>query len=316
MKHNEFKDLIILYIYNELDEDTTATVKKHIGECTECSEEYKNLTSMFASFNEYKNSIEIDKILSESRSELRAAISYEKRRKPVLLNIREKIENIFHGNFKPALGMAFTFLFGVGLGYLVFYSQPVNGFSADSKEIDVYSELQNGMKINNMKIIQKEDNRVEFNFDATKQVKITGDLSDVKMQKLFTYSILNESNPGVRLNTINIINNKPEGSVDKDIKAALIIAATKDENPGVRQQALKVLKKYPFDESIKQAYLQILINDASSAMRIEAINAIMEADKKGIPVDDEIKSVLKAHLLQDDNNYIQIKAKKLLEKEL
>ncbi len=80
------------------------------------------------------------------------------------------------------------------------------------------------------------------------------------------------------------------------MKDAIITVVMTDENPGIRREALKLMKKIPYDEEIKQTYLFILTSDSSSGLRIEALNALIEGSKKGDRFTDRELDVIKTEL--------------------
>jgi hypothetical protein len=101
--------------------------------------------------------------------------------------------------------------------------------------------------------------------------------------------------------------------LDKEVKNALITVVMTDKNAGVRREALKLMNRTAFDESLKQAYLYVLLNDSSSALRIEALNALIEANKNGHSLDRNDLDLVVKQANQDDNNYIKLKSKTLLQ---
>jgi hypothetical protein len=109
------------------------------------------------------------------------------------------------------------------------------------------------------------------------------------------------------------MDNYKKVSLDKEIKNALITVVMTDKNAGVRREALKLLNRSTFDSAVKQAYLFVLLNDSSSALRIEALNTLINAAKSGHSLDrNDLDLVIKQASL-DDNSYIKLKSKTLLE---
>ena len=101
-------------------------------------------------------------------------------------------------------------------------------------------------------------------------------------------------------------------SVDNETKNALLTVMLTDKNPGVRLEALKVLKRLPYDEIIKQGFLTVLTSDTTSGLRIEAVNAISELIEKGLSFSQDELSLLKERLINDDNDYIKFRSATIL----
>ena len=89
----------------------------------------------------------------------------------------------------------------------------------------------------------------------------------------------------------------------------VIEALTKDENPGVRKEALTALQKFQTDDEIKAALLQVLIHDQSPGMRVEAIKS-METER--LMEDQDVVKVLKG-MQTDENEFVRINAKRLIQ---
>ena len=153
---------------------------------------------------------------------------------------------------------------------------------------------------------------VEFTFDAIKPVRVKGKLNDPDVQNVLMYSMLNEDNPGTRLNTINLISSSSQPQPDNEIKNALLSVVKFDNNQGVRWEAIKLLKKFRFDNEIKNTMLYVLQNDSSSGMRIESMNILVQANKKGNTFSRDDLLVFRHKLQQDDNNYIRYQAQTVL----
>jgi len=198
-------------------------------------------------------------------------------------------------------------LVGALIGYFVFQTPVVENIKTDSTQSDQF-------KIQNINFLDPDpsDGQVEFTFDAIKSGHIKGNINDAELQKILTYAVLNEQNPGTRLNSINVINATQTQSLDNEIKATLITVAKFDENPGVRREALKSLKEIPIDNDIKSALIYVLLNDTSSGLRIEAINTLVEAAKKGFSFSQNDLSLLREKIQVDNNNYVRFQAKNII----
>jgi hypothetical protein len=73
------------------------------------------------------------------------------------------------------------------------------------------------------------------------------------------------------------------------------------------------MKKLPYDEDVKRAFIYVLTTDTSSGLRIEAINALVDAGKKGITLDKNEIDLFKQKLQTDDNSYIRYRTKTILQ---
>ncbi|HEY7162541.1 MAG TPA: HEAT repeat domain-containing protein, partial [Acidobacteriota bacterium] len=138
---------------------------------------------------------------------------------------------------------------------------------------------------------------------------VKGNVNDERIQYLLTYALEREQNPGVRLRAVNTIGANKKASADPEIKKALISALKSDGNDGVRKEAMAVLKTYPFDSDIRNAFVYVLQRDANAALRIDAIKSLEENKIQ----DKELLTVLKEKSESDDNSYIRRRATNILQ---
>ena len=312
MNHNEYKKLIQLSLFGELNNAEQKKLMEHLNMCIECRrelEQQKNLLSIL----KVKSKDEVDdKLLSEARAQLRGALRIEKQKRKSFSKITTMFYNLIQSPYRVAFAGIALLAIGIFTGYVIFKSKPVN---SELKANNESTFTNSNIKIANISFIDSNpaDGTIEFTFDAVKRISLKGKVDDPKIQSILTYSMLNAQNPGSRLNSINAMNSEKSINFDNDVKSALITVLMKDKNPGVRREALKVLKKLPFDNQIKNAFLYVLANDSISGMRIEAINGLVSAANNGNRLNDSEIDLFKNQLRSDDNNYIKYKIKTILQ---
>ncbi|MBP9211220.1 MAG: HEAT repeat domain-containing protein, partial [Bacteroidetes bacterium] len=158
------------------------------------------------------------------------------------------------------------------------------------------------------------DCEVEFEFNAVAPVHIKGRVDDPEIQRLLTHALLNESNAGVRLSSMQLIRDQAavNRSVDPAVKQALITSLKTDANPGVRNEALRVLQQYGFDDDLRDALLHVIEHDENSGIRVAAINALELAKMDGNRLDEATVKALKEQIAKEENNYIRNRAVNLV----
>jgi hypothetical protein len=314
MNHNEFKQMIQLSLYGELPQEKQKLLLLHIESCVECRtelEQQKNFMSLITG-NKY---LEVnEELLKEARIQLRGGLRIERSKSIWFPKFSVNIIKLFSSPSKLALGTISVLIIGIVLGSILFGREKQNIIKSNTDFTDI-SLTENQMRVANLRFTDSDmsDGEVEFTFDAVKPVRLIGSVNDPKIQSILTYAMLNDQNPGSRLNSINAMDSYGNISIDKDIKDALVTVVMTDNNPGVRREAINLLDRVGYDESVKQAYLYVLLNDSSSALRIEALNALMDAAKQGhkLNQNDVDLVIQKANL--DNNNYIKLKSKTLIE---
>jgi hypothetical protein len=307
MNHNEYKELILFYLYEELDPEKKKLFEDHLKSCNDCTNELESYKNLFADISEDSKSFIDPRLLLEARLELRGAFRAQQTKVPVSTSITDYITSFI---YKPA-GLAISglsvMLIGLFIGYLIFNSPVIEKIEAGTNDTEKLS-------VQNINFIDSDpsDGQVEFTFEAVKSGRIKGNINDAEIQKILTYAVLNEQNPGTRLNSINVINANQIQKPDDEIKSTLIAVAKFDNNPGVRMEALKSLNKLPADEDIKNTLIYVLLNDTSSGIRIEAINSLVGASKSGAILNQKDLMLLRDKIQTENNSYIRFQAKNII----
>ena len=307
MEHNEYKEMIQFYIYEELDVDKQKLFEDHLNSCNDCKAELESYKKLFAEISKDSQAPVNPRLLMEARLELRGLLRAQRNQ----VSFFHKIFEAFTSLITKPTGLAFSGLsvlfIGMFIGYLVFKTPAIENIKSDPAPTDQ-------IKINNINFTDPDpsDGVVEFTFDAVKPGHFKGNISDPKLQQLLTYAVLNEQNPGTRLNSINVINATQTTGVDDELKNTLITVAKYDDNPGVRREALKSLKEIPLDNEIKSTLIYVLLNDTSAGIRIEAINTLVDAAKKGFNFSQSDLTQLRNKINVDNNDYVRLQAKNII----
>jgi hypothetical protein len=315
MAHKKYKELLILQLYNELGNEEQKELDEHLKVCDECRNEKENLRKFRKSIPETVPFAEDEDLLTESRRNLRYAIRGKRKRRSVWEIIAEFRRYSFQQKYKLALGSIATLAVGFFMGYLAFFPK-LNDNIQDLGFYTIGKSVAYGApQIRGLKFISTNESagEVEFTFEETIPMHVKGNMNEPRIQKLLANALINEQNPGVRLRTVNMVAENQKGKTDDELKRALINALKYDSNPGVRKEAILVLRQLPIDNEIKEAFLYTLTHDKNSGMRIAAINSLGEAKDFGKITDMKILNVLKEREQRDDNDYIRIRAKSLLQ---
>lgn len=316
MEHQSFKEMIQLALLDELGDNELNKLHQHLIECSECQAEYDRLKKYYDTID--RNKIEeIDELfLQDARRQFRLKLDYDISKQTIL----EKVFNLFRKNLwaykRPAYAGAFSLVLGLVLGYVLF----TPGGSARISNITDNLGLTGGSaEIANVQFVRTDSGsgEVEFSFDEVKRVTMKGKLNDPAVQKILATALVNEKNPGTRIQTVNVLANQTVGNnkANPKVKSALITAIKFDGNPGVRMEALKALLNLPYDDDINESLLYALEHDKNSGLRIAAINGLASAKQNGKTIGQEGMKVLNQKMKNDDNEYVRIRAASLLKEE-
>ncbi|MBI1807748.1 MAG: HEAT repeat domain-containing protein [Ignavibacteria bacterium] len=310
MKHEQYKEWLQLSLYDELTQDERHTLDDHLNSCAECREEFDFLKKFHAVLTQHKSVDLPEQLLVEARYQLRGALRMQQSRRSFWDPAFDALREVVLPHYKIVFGGIALFVLGIVLGYLLFNPSSRRAAQLVKEENPI---IQSDTRITNVRFLNTDiaTGRIEFTFEAVKPVRMKGNINDESVQKILTHALLTEQNPGIRLQSINAIASRK--SPDKEIKSALIAAVKTDENPGVRKEALKALERYPMDEEIKHTLLFVLTHERNAGLRIAAINYLDSTKVEGQALDQDVLNVLKEKMQSDDNNYIRLRAKAVVE---
>jgi hypothetical protein len=319
MNHNQFKEWLLLSVYDELTPEERKALEQHLPECTGCREELTELNKLSAAAGKRTLIEPSDALLREARRELLVALRIDRSRRGVFERVKEYVSETIAPQYRIAFGA--VAMAGVGLfaGYMIF-SLPASSSLPGGLLVDEgnaqYSEVGDA-RIANVRFIDADasDGMVEFVFEAVKPMRIRGSVNDKSVQRVLTHALVNDQNPGVRLRSVNTIATQvfQAPAQQADIIEALIEALKYDENDGVRREALKVLLQFPMTKQIRDAFFYTLMNDKNPGVRIEAIKGMEKAKDIETLVDDQMLNVLQQRVEQDNNNFIRLRARAILQ---
>jgi hypothetical protein len=322
MDHNRYREWLTLQTYNDLKKDQVKLLEEHLQGCESCRVELKELQQMHSFLQKNQANLKLDGLLQEARTQLRSALREERGRRSFWQEWTASLgewwsELKLSPQYSAALAGVFMFAIGILAGSFLLNqsrSEKVAMNTGNAKtvtetpKVNAVQPSSSTSDIANVRFIDSDaaDGEVEIAFDAVKPMKLKGSMDDPAIQKVLTYAVLKEQNPGVRLRAVSAIGAQQQEKKAPDplLKAALISALKFDKNAGVRKEALDILQKYPMDDDMKAAFLQVLIRDENPGMRVAAMKYLGAQDS----VDPEVLNVLKGQAQNDQNAFVRSRA--------
>ncbi len=323
MNKEKFTEQAYSYIMNELNENERIEFEDILLQDDELKNEFDEIKLTAMAIQSSKPVEADNRLLANARQNLMRQIRNESEQIPVVTGLVNNIKRLIFENYRLAFGGIVTFVFGIVIGYILLVPRLSQKQAGDNSAVagnEVKTDVleKGNTQISNIQLNDSnlKSGEVALTFDEVKPVKVTGKPTDPFIKKLLIASLLNESNPGVRLRSVNTIAqevNKENFKPDSKIKEALITAMKTDGNPAVRKEALNALIKYPFDNEIRDALLSVLSSDRNSGMRVASINALADLKQRGEVLDEQIRNVLNKKAENDNNNFIRIRAASILQ---
>jgi hypothetical protein len=141
-------------------------------------------------------------------------------------------------------------------------------------------------------------NRVNIKYDTVNTKETAGSLSDVRIQQLLLFAAQNNTNSGVRVDSVDLLRQRMN---DSRVREALVYALRYDNNPGVRLKALEGLGSYVKDDvRVRDAVLETLTNDANPGLRTEALRVL-----EPVRADASVRATLERLAAKDSNKFIR-----------
>ena len=145
---------------------------------------------------------------------------------------------------------------------------------------------------------------VQIALDETRRRLITGSLTDGNIERLMLTAARDESNDGLRVESIELLKNRASSV---DVRDALLMALRNDPNPGVRFKALEGLKGMASQPEVRKTLSYVLQNDQNPGVRIQAIDLLTQQQDSGLV------GMLQQVVSRESNNYVRQRCEKALQ---
>jgi hypothetical protein len=293
--HRKFERMIPLLLYHELTERQAHDLNEHLALCESCRKNLDSTRSLHTVLGRAPAPAVRDAAIREARSEGLAAVRAADRGRRAL----------FPGLSAPAFRWAFV-TGSVAMLAAAFLAgrltSPVLPFSSEGD-----------VRVTNIRLSGDAGRTIEATFDLVKPVRVRGSIDDPQVQKVLASALVNAENPGVRLRAVSGVASGDAMPADREVRAALMLAARKDPNDAVRKEALQALLRYPPGREIRDVLLEVLSNDPNAGLRIAAINGLDSLRLRGFGPDAaQLRSVRKG-VESEQNLYVRVRSRSILE---
>jgi hypothetical protein len=310
MKHEDLQELLVMKHYSELTPVEAGTLEEHLASCADCRQEEVEIERAAQLLSSSMPGAR-DELIAAARGRLMDSLPAPDSADRA--GATRRLGDWLAGLTAPVRSLAWAgsalslLAAGFFLGYLVFGTSDLS--RSDSLEVFRNPEIRvTGVAFEQT---DPDSNQVALSFDATRKVRLEGSLDDAQIQRVLAHALIAEENPGVRLQAVSVLRQK--SPAEQEAITALIGALRTDPNPAVRQLALAALRGYPSTEEIRAALVDVLLNDRNARIRIEAIEGLSAAADSGLRIKDTALERLGRQLNQDENSYVRRKGKAFLE---
>lgn len=285
--------LLVFYVCGDVTDEERVAVERHLGACETCKAHLAEEIEFQKALHSLPNtSEELDPsgiLLGQCRSEL--AESLDEIEHPKAKEVRGfgwlRRWMVLH----PLWSAATLVLFGLVAGV-----ESTRWFTGqdDANALDVVNvrpsrpplteDQLSKMAVAGVNLVPSASNpgskTVRVQLSAEQPVELSGSLDDTDVRSVLTYVVRNGDrfDSGVRLDCLDALKARPQ---DSQVRAALLAAARKDQNPAVRLKALEALREATADAEVRTTLLQALQHDSNPGVRVEAVNLLVRSIETG-----------------------------------
>jgi hypothetical protein len=303
MKCEWVRENITLHVYGELADDARHELEQHVARCLDCAAELKAERDFHALLSQAPEAEPTPNLLAASRMRLQEALETTEQGAFWHRLAFDPTTWLRQMRFSPALAsviLILGFAGGIGTSYRVFNhaaQEPANAAAqspAESSITGIQSITQ-----------QPGTNQIDIKYNTVSTLETQGSMNDQRIQQLLLFAARNNYNSGVRMDSVDLLTQKPDVSQVRD---ALIYALRYDTNTGVRLKALDGLGGFVKDDvHVRDAVLEALVNDANPGVRTEALRLI-----EPVKADGSVRGVLMTLAAKDQSQYIKSQARTML----
>ena len=304
MKCEWVQQNFILYVYDELPDDARHELEQHVARCATCMQELSSVKTFRTDMAQLPVHEPSPSFLTESRLKLQDALESTEQGGWWSHLVFDPVHWLNQIRFAPALAAAIFivgFAGGIGATYKMVKGNPVSVGATPSTAAANLSSVSGITSIAQ----QPNSNQVTIKYDTVSPQEKSGSLSDPEIQKLLLYAARNNFNPGVRMDSVDLLTKQPS---NEHVREALLYALHYDSNTGIRLKALDGLGPYVKDDmQVRDAVLETVMSDANPGIRIEALHLL-----DPVRADSSVRIVLQRLAQKDDNRYIRSQARTMV----
>jgi hypothetical protein len=315
MPEHSQQEMIPLYLYGELTESERRQFEQHVIDCEQCRKELEATRRLHTFLSAVPAPTIADALLQQSRMQADSAVRALRATPSVGRRIKELFS--FPLVHRPVLALCAIALVMVGFlagRFIPSFGRDVSNAAETELFADIAVTAGGEVKVTNVQFVGgTTGGEIDVLYDVVRPVRVHGSLDSPAMQKALAYAVVKGENPGVRLRAVGSITATNLAPPEPEVKAALLLALNSDPNDGVRKEALTALLRYRPDRSVRDALLQVLLHDTNPGLRVAAINGLDSLRARGYQPDEALPESYRQQLQKDDNMYVRVKSRSLIE---
>jgi anti-sigma factor RsiW len=267
MKCEWVRENITLHVYGELADDARHELEQHVVRCGDCAAELKAEEEFHALLSQERAEEPSPNLLASSRMKLQEALETTEQGGFWHRLAFDPANWLRQVSFSPALASVILivgFAGGLGTAYKVLPHPGQNLTTATGGAVAPAEAAITGIR----SITQDAGtNQVNIKYDTVSTQETQGSLNDQRIQQLLLFAARNNYNSGVRMDSVDLLTQKPDISQVRD---AVLEALVSDSNQGVRTEALRLIEPAKADGSVRGVLMTLAAKDSSQYIKSQA----------------------------------------------
>jgi len=288
---------IVLFLYEELENDARQDLRGHLDECSTCLEFYAREKQMQVELTEDFSDWEVPAdLLVECRRELTDELDrVELRRswwKPSGFVSRMRL-------------LESAAMLSVGLAAGVYVTNHLDTALPPTDDsmtaMMAMMAMSDDAAVANLRIIGSDlaSGQIELAGEMVQPMRVEGSIQDENVRQLIFGAMQSQSNPGFRLRAVELL---AQNSRDPNIKEVLVGTLLNDDNAGVRLYALQALQAFSEEEDVRQALKYVVATDDTPGIRVQALDALAPMSEE-----EAMAAFNQEAVRENPNEYIQMR---------
>src|ERR1700722_5203504 len=213
MKCEWVRENITLHVYGELADDARHELEQHVARCADCAAELLAAQEFHALLSQAPEVAPSPNFLAASRMRLQEALETAEQGGFWQKLAFDPANWLRQVHFSPALASAILilgFAGGVGTSYRVF-AHPLQGPT-------VAAPAPAEASITGIRSITQDPgtNKINIKYDTVSTLETQGSMNDQRIQQLLLFAARNNYNSGVRMDSVDLLTQKPDVSQVRD----------------------------------------------------------------------------------------------------
>lgn len=304
MFHRHYRELLPLRAAGRLPAADAEKLDRHLDGCVQCRKELEEIRHLQAIMAAVAGERSADPALAAART--RTAEAFRDR---AHVRGQRRRDRSPRAGVVPS-GVVYA---GAGLALLAIGFFGGNFVGQRAGAGDQLAAGDPEIRVMQVVMPRGEKDSVAVTYEQVRTVRLRGTLDDPTVTHVLARALINGDNAGVRLRALEAVAATDRPTHEREVRAALLLALTTDPNVGVRRQALAALRRMAPDTGVRDVLLQVLMHDTNPGLRIAAINALDSLGTTVALTDEATRSSLRQLVTRDENLYVQVKARSLLE---